>query len=58
MVNEFYYLNLCPKFIKQNIKLFHVYENDFGICVTNYDKVYSFGGYHSINGYLGYENHG
>ena len=39
--------------IKQNIKLFHVFEIHFAICVKNDDEVYAFGEKEKIENYLG-----
>ena len=51
-VNNFRQFRNFPKYLKQNIKLFHVFSYDFAYCVTNDDKVYGFGD--NICKYLGY----
>ena len=43
ILSEFEIFDTCPKNVKQNIKIFHAFQNDFAICVTNDDKVYAFG---------------
>ena len=55
IINEFRVSHLFPKQIIQKIKLFHVFESDFAICVTNDDKVYAFGKNNLIQQYLGYK---
>src|ERR1700761_7402803 len=52
IVNEFSIFREFPKELKQNIKLFHVFYNDFAYCVTNDDKVYGLG--YNISKRLGY----
>ena len=55
ILNEFKVFDSCPQSIKQNIKLFHVFESDFAICVTNDDKVYAFGNCIDIAKHIGYK---
>ena len=55
IINEFKVFNSCEENIRQKIKLFHVFESDFAICVTNDDKVYAFGEKDLFGKYLGYE---
>ena len=43
IVNQFNIFRDFPKQLKQNIKLFHVFEDNITFCVTNDDKVFGFG---------------
>ena len=52
IVNNFSIFREFPKDLKQNIRLFHIFEHNFAYCVTNDDKVYGFG--KIINDYFGY----
>ena len=52
IVNNFSIFHDFPKQFKQNIKLFHVFEDYIAYCVTNDDKVYGFGQH--INYFLNY----
>ena len=53
--NEFKIFDTFPKRFKQNISIFHAFESDFAICVTDYDEVYSFGEKY-FKSHLGYED--
>ena len=52
LVNHFAIFRSFPNGFKQNIQLFHVFEDNIAYCVTNDDKVYGFG--ENVRKYLSY----
>ena len=43
ILDNFNIFRYFPQELKQNIKLFHVFDSNIAYCVTNDDKVYGFG---------------